>query len=294
MSSREVFHVDIRHPGLNTYQRIRGTDRELVERRAAAKLAEWDERWARIQRLEAQRDQRQRRLDELLQNKWDEKRAKEGAKAHADSLTRAAEQAVLEASQLLSAALARPEPFTFESLRETGSFDEAAPSPPVLREMPPPPTLEPTHYSPPPTSGWSRALEAIVTPLKTRRLNGEAVSRASLEQFYRLQYEKELAAWEAESTTIRAYNQRLNSVFAKELAQWRARKAAFVLSQRAQNDRVDLLESEYRFGEREAIEQYCDLVLAGSHYPDSFPKTDELHYDQPAKQLELPPSNRTT
>lgn len=297
MSRRETFYVDVSHPGLNTFQRIRGTDPELVERRAAAKVAEWESRWARLQHAEAQRNARQHKHDELVLSKWHAKQARENAKAHADQLTEAAEDAVTEVSGLLATALANQATFSFASLRDSRTFDESEPQAPRLHPFPSAPTLDRTHYVAPPMSRWARTIELLIPPFKTKRLRAEAAAQHSIDESDRLQHEREVVTWQERCAELRAANAAFTAKYNSETAAWRARRQAFLESQSDHNRRVGLLETRYGAGEKEAIEEYCDLVLSASHYPDSFPKTDDLSYNPSSKQLivdyELPIPDQT-
>ena len=48
------YSIDISHEGLHAYRRITGRDKYVVEAKAAAQRAVWDEKWAKLQ----QRDKR--------------------------------------------------------------------------------------------------------------------------------------------------------------------------------------------------------------------------------------------
>jgi len=54
MAYRETWEIEVRHNGLNKYRHIRGSDRHIVEQKAAAQQLTWDEMWDKKQ-IAAQR-----------------------------------------------------------------------------------------------------------------------------------------------------------------------------------------------------------------------------------------------
>jgi restriction system protein len=49
-----MWQIEVRHTGLNKYRLIRGTDQYVVEQKAKAQNAAWDEMW----RKKVEREQR--------------------------------------------------------------------------------------------------------------------------------------------------------------------------------------------------------------------------------------------
>ena len=49
MVHREIWEIEVTHPGLNKYRHIRGTDKYVVEQKAYAQKAIWDEIWQKKQ-----------------------------------------------------------------------------------------------------------------------------------------------------------------------------------------------------------------------------------------------------
>ena len=49
MAYREMWEIEVRHAGLNKYRHIRGSDRYVVEQKAAAQKLAWDEMWQKKQ-----------------------------------------------------------------------------------------------------------------------------------------------------------------------------------------------------------------------------------------------------
>ncbi|MDY7080291.1 MAG: hypothetical protein SXV54_25695 [Chloroflexota bacterium] len=52
------YAVEVRHRELNKYQVVRGDNKYVVQQKARAKMAQWDEMWQRRQEAERKREDR--------------------------------------------------------------------------------------------------------------------------------------------------------------------------------------------------------------------------------------------
>ena len=205
----------------------------------------------------------------------------------------------------------------WESLKDRSEFAEPRPQ----RPAPPRVTPEPTAVDP----KYSVHLSLIdrVFPSRARRKD-EAASRG-----FRADHE----AWSVEKKRLEAEHRAAELEFARGGREWIARKEAFLAKQMESNaevDRqrdeylrreaeaneaylrevaeardtflanqtsrnleVDKRKQEYLAGNSDAVVGYCDAVLAGSSYPDSFPKDWQLDYQSQTRTLiveySLPP-----
>jgi restriction system protein len=78
----------------------------------------------------------------------------------------------------------------------------------------------------------------------------------------------------SKAATLRATEQ-----WSNECKEWEHRREQYVLAQETANQAIDEQAKRYRAGESGAIEEYCDLVLSRSEYPDLFPKEYVLVFD---------------
>lgn len=102
------------------------------------------------------------------------------------------------------------------------------------------------------------------------------------------------AEYQARYDTWKAVCQRaqeMNSERARALQMaaqlWQDNKEQFDRIRAADNENLAELRARYNAGEAGAIEEYCDLVLANSQYPDDFPKSWILEYRPDSKMLVL-------
>jgi len=123
-----------------------------------------------------------------------------------------------------------------------------------------------------------------------------------------------LALWEDEKRKIEAKNaneidkqkeaerfynlkcEEIKNDLQKEEIGWNLRKEEYYKRQTESNVVVATLKEKYEKGNEDAVEEYCEIVLNNSEYPESFPKTFDLIYSSENKQLvidyELPPIDK--
>lgn len=262
------YYIDVHHRGLNKYQRISGTDPHVVEERAAAKQRAWEQEWARRQQSDSER-----------RTRASSKKAKEQKKDEADRLTREAEAAIGELEQLLASRCTVTEAKLFEGLRDYSRFDEPRPVPPAPLVLPPvPATVEPLQTSP---SFGRRMLELVNPSAKRKRLADEEAEAQAIRVNDALQRQQ----WEAACMAATTRNAEQQGAHQRAIQAWQARQAKHEHDQATTNAAVDRLREAYHALENEAIEQYCEMVLSASTYPDGFPQTYQLQYDSASKTL---------
>ena len=80
----------------------------------------------------------------------------------------------------------------------------------------------------------------------------------------------------------------LHSNSAKMVTTWEKRRDEFFETQREASSAIDRLRERYEAREPEAIEEYCDLVLSRSTYPDWMPQEFEISYIPESSTLHAP------
>lgn len=119
MPYREMWQIEVRHDGLNKYRCIRGTDRHIVEQKAAAQRAAWDETWAKRQGKEKNSDL-------------------------AAEVTEDAQRAITQLQELLTNALPVSNGLDWESLLDRARFSRPRP----IKSSPEIPPAEPDSSDP--------------------------------------------------------------------------------------------------------------------------------------------------
>jgi restriction system protein len=239
-----TFWIDVRHDGLHAYRRITGRDKYVVEAKAAAQLAAWNEKWAKMQ-------QKERTLY-----------TKEQKKESAARRTHKATEALGVIEDILTNAMERDSRFDWERLKETSQFSKAAPILPVKRPIPAEPLIYEPKYRP-----QLGLLDRLISSRKLRRV----------EEAKRL-FDEDLARWQAEVVAVNLGNSTADEEYNKAIRKWEGEKAEYYTAQKARNAEIDAQRSAYSERQPDAVVNYCDLVLTDSEYPDSFPKSWQLDY----------------
>lgn len=195
------YSVEVRHDGLHKYRLIRGTNRYVVEQKAQAQLAQWDEQWARRCELDQRRREREQQARDKVANL-----------AEAECQTREAEAAVAVLSGILEHTLSVDDRVCWDSLKDTAPF---LPEEPRLQGRAPRRDDPVFHVS---RTFWS----FIISSVHAKRVRDAAV-----------RYKKQAAAWQAEELRIAA----LHEQWTRERDAYLARQAECAAKIDAQRDR---------------------------------------------------------
>ena len=198
-----------------------------------------------------------------------------------DQKALASERTILEIlEQTLEHTLSINVVVDWEQLKDTGPFPEPQPHHLLAPQEPRAPTYpeEPSRDS---IEFKVLDLGFLDLLIASRRRSKEA--RASD------LYEKVHDEWLQEASRLKEQHrkalenharqvEKLRSNSAKIVADWGKRRNAFLETQRESHAAIDLQRERYEAREPEAIEEYCDLVLSQSTYPDWMPQEFELGY----------------
>jgi len=62
-----MWQIELRHEGLNKYRLIRGNDKYVIEQKAAAQRAAWDEMWQKRLEKQNKASEKQSKIQEALE-----------------------------------------------------------------------------------------------------------------------------------------------------------------------------------------------------------------------------------
>jgi restriction system protein len=245
------YFLDIRHEGLHAYRRISGRDPGIVQARADAQVAVWNEKWARTQ-------QRDRAV-----------RTKEGKKESATRQTQQATEAIAGIDNTLTFALSRSSVFDWSSVKDTSQFAKPKPVAPTKQAYPPSPSSGDLKYE-----VTLNILDHVIASRKRAKKEGAQRS-----------FESDVSAWKAACKLIDDAHSAAESAHQAQLKAWETEKIAFGEAQTASHAEIDAQKAAYLAKAPEAVADYCDLVLTTSEYPDSFPKSWRLDYNPETRLL---------
>ncbi|MFA5995574.1 MAG: restriction endonuclease [Patescibacteria group bacterium] len=92
----------------------------------------------------------------------------------------------------------------------------------------------------------------------------------------------------AEQAATTAYNKAIHdyeAAEAKRQAEYEREKAEYLKQQQVHNDKLKTMQQQYEAGTKEGVEQYINLVLERSKYPEALNLYPVVHYDPQAKVL---------
>lgn len=288
MAYRQHFWIDITHPGLGKYRRVRGNDRYVVERMADQQRAAWNEQWER------QQDRERARTAQALrtQSREDQRLYVESREAEAVQRTAEARAAIEAATSILSATLGVNDAIDWRHLHRGGPYAVPFPAQPKTawskvggkaRELPRKPDVTDVRYN--------RPLGFMDKVISSRRREKEAEARRHFQDDLR-SWEGSCAALMAADAADLASHEAAMRDWQNRVTAWHAAKSEFEAEQARNNEAVAALRAAYFERSPPAVLDYCQLVLHRSQRPAFLPRNFELEYDAEARtlvvELELP------
>jgi restriction system protein len=129
-SRSNIWEITVSHEGLNKYRIIRGKDKSVVEQKADAQLAAWNEMWQRKSEKEQKTQDRQTKNESAIEQ------------------TREASEAIKEIENILKHALNKNYKIDWEALKNESKFLKQKPQPSELSDIPKPPKRTNPYYQP--------------------------------------------------------------------------------------------------------------------------------------------------
>ena len=246
-----LYWIDVRHEGLHAYRRITGRDQYVVQQKADAQVAAWNEKWAKIQQRESALRTKGEKKEEALR------------------LTQDATEALERIDSTLALALSRNAALDWELLKDHSGFGKAKPSAPPKKEFPPEPNAFASKYQAT-LDIWDR----LFSSRRQRKLDAA-----------RTAFDKDHAAWKQARSELTEENAAAQTNHHQQVGGWNTEKAAFTSAEEAKNAAIDAQRTAYTGKASDAIFDYSDIVLANSEYPDTFPKSWRLDYNPETKLL---------
>jgi len=253
-----TYYVDVRHDGLNRFRRVTGNDAQLVQAKAAALTAQWNEKWERKRRKTSIELERSKRLEQ-----------KDARKQQAQLRTDEAAKALQELDTILSCGLERPAVVDWESLKQRGVFDKNAPTAVRKAEIPAAPDRKDPTYD---------VVLSILDRLSTTR-------RATRTEEVTARFEEDTRKWQEQKASTDVQNAKTANEHVARLAQWNEERASFLEKQHEQHQMLDVQKQSYFAMDADAVVNYCDLLLSQSSYPDWFTAQYDINYVPATKTL---------
>lgn len=290
-----VYQVAVRHPGLNAYRVISGTDWYTVNMKARTQYEAWEQEWRRLQ-AEHERhraEQARRQASEMRRRAEADARERERRRAERERRDRQIERCVSWAAQqtaearsavdavveTLERALAIDDAVDWAALEDRAEFPKPRPEPPKIAS---PPDVPSPGEAPDGRHPRYRARIGLLGRLSSARR--EAREREAADRLFQDRrrwaeaVEAARAARAVNESRYRAERERAERDYTERLAAWRRERDAFVGEQRSRNETLRERRRRYEAGEPDAVVDYCHMVLARSDYPDAYPRRVDIAF----------------
>lgn len=276
--AKHYYEMEVRHHGLNKFRHIRGADPHVVRAKAAAQKAAWEEQWGRKCEVQEAREAR-------AQAKYEKDQAKEEGLQEAAERTQEAQDAMLAVRTLLQHTLGVDDVIDWNDLKSSDGYSEPVPKPKSVKE----PELLAIPVEPKEVDAKYRPQIRWWEYIFPSRMEERKKQANQLFNDDRQVWERQCEACEADNAKRKAsHARRLENAkveHEKEVAEWRGRRAEFDERQRQQNAAIDAQHKKYLTCEEGAVEDYCDMVLSNSEYPEIVPKDWDIDYSVATKML---------
>lgn len=251
MTTYAPYRIEVSHEGLHKYRLIKGTDRYVVEQQAEAQRRVWDEMWKKKQAVEQARSTKEASVREAAQR------------------TAETQEAIATIEQTLLHTLQVDDRIVWESLLDNRPFATPRPEKPEPHPLPAEPKESDQQFLP--ARKWYYALSAGLR----QKAEQEAHSRFAIAHH----------AWNKAIAVVQAKNKKLEDDYELNLKMWEEEQRQYQLAQNQKNEAVLERKKAYFAVDPQAIEEYCELVLSNSQYPDTFPQEWNLAYQAETKTL---------
>jgi restriction system protein len=274
------YSVELTHAGLHKHRVIKGSDQSIVLAKARLQSAEWNEQWLKKRDAAARTAARSHRVQQAQADKEAKRRYLEEQKAEATRRTLEARALQERLSSALASTLSYDDAIDFESLKDRMPFPKEKPR---KQSLPPAPTPQPVPQAPRrEDSKYQPQLGFLDKLISSRRAAKEAVAEAA--------FEADLVEWTRQKDRVEEANRSAADFYARQISEldaahvqavrrWEAERADYLAEQARGHEAVDAFRTRYEAREPEAIVEYCDMVLAGSVYPECMPQEFELDFN---------------
>ncbi len=252
MVHREIWEIEVTHPGLNKYRHIRGTDKYVVEQKAYAQKAIWDEIWQKKQNTERKREEKERQIQD-----------KEQKKLIAEQRTQEAQLVLEKLQKILLFGLTVNDKVAWEELKDKSQFNEPEPIKPLLIELPQEPKKSDKEFTQKIT-----LIDKLIPSRKMRKICD------SLDRF-----EDSHKKWHTKLLEVNKNNENIKLKYFLDLENWEKLQKEFYQKQNEYNLLIEQKKNLYYQKDPDSIYEYCDLVLNNSNYPDFFSKEFDIEYN---------------
>lgn len=286
MAQGEVWEFKVWHDQMNKFRVIRGSDKYIVEQKANAQLRAWEEAWEKKEKIAERKKAREAAI-----------KTTKGKKKLAITKTYEAQEAISLIETVLHLTLTVNDAIDWSKLISKKKYPVKEPAKKQWTKTKP----EKREY-------FKVPIEPLNTDKRFQPVFGffDKLSSKSREKKHTettLKFSKEHKAWEKKRQKSQLLNEKLDAGHLTDMKKWEAAKKKFQVkqsevvkqwtlekekfeaNQEKKNSKVLTLKVDYESNVPAAITDYCEMVLANSVYPDSFPQNWDIDFNADTKIL---------
>jgi restriction system protein len=244
-----MYWIEVKHEGLHKYRLIKGNNKYVVEQKAYLQEKQWAEMWDKKQDLEQKKLNRENAAIEKAQKK-----------SNAELQTSEALNQLEMIDKTLLYTLDVDDKIDWDSLKDNTKFNIPKPIEPQL----------PTYSSKPEKNNFEPKLgflDKIIPSSKQKKID---IANKS--------FEDAVNKWLKTTEKQKEHYDKEKADYEDLLKDWNEKQISFELEKKEKNDAIDRKKEQYIAGESQAINEYCDMVLSNSVYPEYFPQGFEIDY----------------
>ncbi|MCA9393730.1 MAG: hypothetical protein H6756_00350 [Candidatus Omnitrophica bacterium] len=245
------FGVDLTFTELRLAKAIKSGDFALLQGKIENTLRAWEKRYVR-------------HLDKV---------AREQRSASVEELTREAQQAAVDLEGLLINSLTEDDAVDWEAIKRQDSFTV---DPQNITGQQPPAFIRFAENGKP--ALFTRLYEPKQPQLAKVKKEFSIFKRIFNGKLIRAEFERRHKDWEVKIEEARRDNREREEAYHIYLRAWEELKTQFEKEKADSNATLEDIRLRYQNKKPRAIEEYCDLVLNHSAYPDFFPHSWHLEY----------------
>ena len=251
------YFVEMSHEGLNEHKVISAPDLHMLDNKVNLQKSKWRDKWETVSAKRELDQEREANLEE------------------ANTRTEEATNILKDMENILLDSLKVTSVINWEKLKKNETF---------LKRMPIKPFAQDKRTYPNKPAKEEPTFSFMESMFKSK--NEQKIKE------YEDKYSAVLENWEKYKASIDQYNYQLDLDYEKQLkawenevSKWEAEKREFLNQQDTFNAGIEQQKKKYLSKDPAAINEYFDIVLNSSKYPESFPNNFEIEYNPDNKML---------
>ena len=252
------YEIELKHEGLNEIKHLFARDIDILEGKMHNQAVNWGKKW---QKQLERKEKEKIKLDKIAKTE------------QASEKTEIAKQALIQIENILSHTLTINDAVDWNTIKNTTPYKEKPKKHEFIE-------FNSANGLPQRVKKISPAKEPLkstfFTPISF--LNKIFGQKQKILTEQENQYNIAIKKWEKQNKSVADKNLQRDQKLQVAINNWKNKEQTYLNKQKTVNSKIDELKTNYTNKTEEAIEEYCEIVLNSSEYPESFPKDFDLQF----------------